>query len=1077
MSKTLGRSSSSSSSFSGSTTNAVTAAGTSLHLPNWTSSSSTPADSSGVDGDFHLNTSENKIYKRVSGSWVEIASLTGATGVAGAAGAAGAAGVDGQDGDDGDDGADAWYSGSGDPGSVLANTVPNGTFYYQTGTDKIFKKTGLTTGMSSGFTEIADITGPQGPQGPSGTADTWSAGTDEPSGGQDNEFYFESDAAKVWRNDSGTWGVIANLTGPQGATGPQGQQGATGPQGQQGETGDTGATGQQGPQGQQGNNGAQGEDGDDAATPNWTLATSTVAAGGTPTVQSTGTYPNQTITFGLVTGAAGTAGQDGNDGNDGQDGDDANTWLQGSSDPVGGTGDVGDFYLNATSRNWFEKTAASTWTQRGSFLEQPDWDATSGAAQILNKPTTITSSQASAIVANTAKVSNVKANWSETDSSAESFIQNKPNVQYTSAIPDATSSQTGLATSTQITKLDGLEAGAEVNVQPDWDATSGDGQILNKPNVQYTSAIPEATSSQTGLATSTQITKLDGIATSATANDTDTNLKDRANHTGQEQTADIADNAVTYAKIQDVSATDTILGRNTTGAGSVEELDASAVRGIINVANGATANSTDTYLRDRANHTGDLSLADNQKIYLGTGNDLAIYHDGNESLAVEGGTGGIKLTASAFDVRNAANDESMISAVEDASVTLYCNGSEKISTAVGGVSVTGDITVTGTVDGRDVASDGTKLDGIESAADVTDSANVDAAGAVMNSDATTASMSFVVDEDDLTSNSDTKVPTQQSVKAYVDSEVSGIVSSAPDALNTLNELAAALGDDANYATTITNALALKAPKANPTFTGTVAIPNISDLESAVTANTAKVGITTSQANAITANTAKVGITTSQADAITANTAKVSNATHTGDVTGATSLTIANGAVTNAKTNFEPGTTFKGANGNDGKITLNCSANTHGVSIQSPAHSAAASYTLTLPVDDGNANEFLQTDGSGVLEWASVDALPTQSGSTTNKFLKSTGTAGSESWETVDAFPSQSGNSGKFLTTDGSAVSWDELPQSGHNIIDESGSALTSRDNMTFKGELVAATDDGSSSTDITIDAKTAWLYG
>ena len=66
--------------------------------------------------------------------------------------------------------------------------------------------------------------------------------------------------------------------------------------------------------------------------------------------------------------------------------------------------------------------------------------------------------------------------------------------------------------------------------------------------------------------------------------------------------------------------------------------------------------------------------------------------------------------------------------------------------------------------------------------------------------------------------------------------------------------------------------------------------------SAITANTAKVGITSSQASAITANTAKVGITSSQASAITANTAKVTNATHTGDVTGDTTLTIATDAV-------------------------------------------------------------------------------------------------------------------------------------------------------------------------------------
>ena len=47
-------------------------------------------------------------------------------------------------------------------------------------------------------------------------------------------------------------------------------------------------------------------------------------------------------------------------------------------------------------------------------------------------------------------------------------------------------------------------------------------------------------------------------------------------------------------------------------------------------------------------------------------------------------------------------------------------------------------------------------------------------------------------------------------EAYVTTSISNIVDSAPGALNTLNELAAALGDDANYATTTTNAIALKA---------------------------------------------------------------------------------------------------------------------------------------------------------------------------------------------------------------------------------------------------------------------------
>lgn len=61
-----------------------------------------------------------------------------------------------------------------------------------------------------------------------------------------------------------------------------------------------------------------------------------------------------------------------------------------------------------------------------------------------------------------------------------------------------------------------------------------------------------------------------------------------------------------------------------------------------------------------------------------------------------------------------------------------------------------------------------KLDGIEALADVTDATNVAAAGAVMEADTSTASMSFVIDEDNMASNSATKVPTQQSVKAYAD---------------------------------------------------------------------------------------------------------------------------------------------------------------------------------------------------------------------------------------------------------------------------------------------------------------------
>ena len=69
-------------------------------------------------------------------------------------------------------------------------------------------------------------------------------------------------------------------------------------------------------------------------------------------------------------------------------------------------------------------------------------------------------------------------------------------------------------------------------------------------------------------------------------------------------------------------------------------------------------------------------------------------------------------------------------------------------------------------------------------------------------------------------------------KTYVDTAVAGIVDSAPATLDTLNELAAALGDDANYATSTTTAIATKLTKTD----------NLSDLDNSATALT-NLGVT------------------------------------------------------------------------------------------------------------------------------------------------------------------------------------------------------------------------------------------
>lgn len=76
-------------------------------------------------------------------------------------------------------------------------------------------------------------------------------------------------------------------------------------------------------------------------------------------------------------------------------------------------------------------------------------------------------------------------------------------------------------------------------------------------------------------------------------------------------------------------------------------------------------------------------------------------------------------------------------------------------------------------------------------------------------------------------------------------------------------------------------------------------------------------------------------------------------------------------------------------------------------------------TNIFPSQTSNSGKYLTTNGT-VVSWASVDAFPSQTGNS-GKYLTTNGT--SVSWATVDALPSQTGNSGKYLTTNGVTASW------------------------------------------------------
>jgi len=89
--------------------------------------------------------------------------------------------------------------------------------------------------------------------------------------------------------------------------------------------------------------------------------------------------------------------------------------------------------------------------------------------------------------------------------------------------------------------------------------------------------------------------------------------------------------------------------------------------------------------------TGDVTFGDSDKIIMGAGSDLQIYHDGSHSLIKDSGTGNLKLLAENFSVQDPNQTEQMILATPNSSVNLYHNGSKKIETTALGCDITGRV--------------------------------------------------------------------------------------------------------------------------------------------------------------------------------------------------------------------------------------------------------------------------------------------------------------------------------------------------------------------------------------------------
>ena len=114
-------------------------------------------------------------------------------------------------------------------------------------------------------------------------------------------------------------------------------------------------------------------------------------------------------------------------------------------------------------------------------------------------------------------------------------------------------------------------------------------------------------------------------------------------------------------------------------------------------------------LSDFIESDGSVTLVDNQKIKVGTGNDLEIYHDGNSKIS-DGNSSSDLLIQSNNIVLEKTDGENMIHCAGDGAVQLYHNGSSKLATTSSGVSVTGDVgATTATIAGNISQTDGDYL--------------------------------------------------------------------------------------------------------------------------------------------------------------------------------------------------------------------------------------------------------------------------------------------------------------------------------------------------------------------------------
>jgi hypothetical protein len=258
--------------------------------------------------------------------------------------------------------------------------------------------------------------------------------------------------------------------------------------------------------------------------------------------------------------------------------------------------------------------------------------------------------------------------------------------------------------------------------------------------------------------------------------------------------------------------------------------------------------------------------------------------------------------------------------------------------------------------------------------------------------------------------------TQVATTAYVQTEITDLIAAAPGALDTLNELATALGNDAAFSTTVTNSLATKLPLAGGTMSGAIAMG---------TSKITGLGTPTTGTDAATKDYADTKLP------LAGGTLSGALAMGTNKITGVGDPTNAQDAVTKYYLD---------------NVVLAPS------NLTGPITSVGAATSIASQT--GTGTKFVMDDTPTLITPVLGVATATSINGTTIPSSKTLVATDSTQY----VVPSQTGNSGKYLTTDGTTSSWGTVagysaPTIGSTSI-ASGATVTTIAGLTLTGPVV-----------------------